>query len=376
MEPVRASSNPKEKSWGVFVFMASNNDLYRYGYDNLKELEKIGSSPEADLVAQMDHKPSMYEKLPIKSRDVICYHAEKGASSVIKNLGPEVSQADGETLRSFLIENMKQFPSKSSLLVICDHGGGFTGAMKEGKKLVSLPEMREALERAAASTGRKLDILAFDACLMSQVEVAYEFKDLACYLIASEETEFGSGWIYDRALHNLEEKSPRQLAETVVNHIAEGEWSVRTCTATDLEEMPRLKEGVNAFARTVMGVRDPEERESLRRILTGGFAFGERAETYGDFRDLGDTLKGVLIYPGPGEKVRNEARKLLGIYKGVIASHRSEPIEYGQATGLSIYAPRKLPSPDLWSQYKATLWAKETLWDEMLEWLHQGDPRR
>ena len=49
----------------------------------------------------------------------------------------------------------------------------------------------------------KVDVLAFDACLMQMAEVAYEVKDLADYVVGSEETEPGPGYPYDPFLAGL-----------------------------------------------------------------------------------------------------------------------------------------------------------------------------
>jgi hypothetical protein len=53
-----------------------------------------------------------------------------------------------------------------------------------------------ALSQIKAILGKKIDLVGMDACLMSMVEVAYEIKDYADVLVASQETEPGYGWNY------------------------------------------------------------------------------------------------------------------------------------------------------------------------------------
>ena len=46
------------------------------------------------------------------------------------------------------------------------------------------------------SLGQKVDILAFDACLMQMLEVSYAVKDHVDIMLASEDIEPGEGWAY------------------------------------------------------------------------------------------------------------------------------------------------------------------------------------
>ena len=44
--------------------------------------------------------------------------------------------------------------------------------------------------------GKKIDIIAFDACLMADIEVAYTLQPYADYLVSSQETVPGPGFNY------------------------------------------------------------------------------------------------------------------------------------------------------------------------------------
>jgi hypothetical protein len=57
-----------------------------------------------------------------------------------------------------------------------------------------------------------------DACLMSNLEVAYQVRNYAHYLVASEETEPETGWPYSEMLRRFEE-SPDLATERLAAHM-------------------------------------------------------------------------------------------------------------------------------------------------------------
>src|SRR5260370_280022 len=65
---------------------------------------------------------------------------------------------------------------------------------------MSLPKIQQGLQEAHQATGRKLDVVGFDACLMANTEVAHQLKDEADFLVGSQEVEGGAGWPYNRVL--------------------------------------------------------------------------------------------------------------------------------------------------------------------------------
>src|SRR5262249_22553751 len=55
-----------------------------------------------------------------------------------------------------------------------------------------------------ALSGYHLDLIGFDACLMSMIETAYALRNVAHVMVGSEEEEPGEGWKYDDWLNRLE----------------------------------------------------------------------------------------------------------------------------------------------------------------------------
>ena len=85
-------------------------------------------------------------------------------------------------------------------MILWDHGAGpvYGYGYDEYNKLssMSLSELKEALYNSPFNGGNKLELVGFDACLMSSIEVASLMADYSMYMVASQEFEPGSGWNY------------------------------------------------------------------------------------------------------------------------------------------------------------------------------------
>lgn len=166
------------------------------------------------------------------------------------------------------------------------------GAMQDDSKnsLITVPEIREALESVNSKLDRKMDIVGFDACIMA--EVAYELKDTADYYMASEENEGGAGWTYDSILNQSNKSAfsgenmmnvlqsvqtrckskiaadltPEVFVYLVCNVLEENrDNSISTFSAIKLFEMQALKEALDDFSYAV--IDNPASYSSILNCL-------------------------------------------------------------------------------------------------------------
>ncbi len=75
--------------------------------------------------------------------------------------------------------------------------------------------LKEALLKATHHMGRKIDIVGMDACNMGMVEIGYQIRESADFLIASQDDIPNASWRYDQLLAQLTSNShllPRDLA--------------------------------------------------------------------------------------------------------------------------------------------------------------------
>lgn len=134
------------------------------------------------------------------------------------------SMGDEETLQSFLMYGVTNFPADRYGLILWDHGGGSASGVCFDELTddnLTISEISSALEGAAGlMDGGKFSFVGFDACLMATFEMANYLSNYADYMIASEELEPGAGWDYVTWLSALA-KDPAMDMETLGNTIVD-----------------------------------------------------------------------------------------------------------------------------------------------------------
>jgi hypothetical protein len=191
----------QKKPWTFMVYLDADNSLDWYGPFNVNQMETVGSTSNVAIIVQMDRLG-----LPAK-RYYITKDNDTGTinSPVIQDIG-EVNMGNPTTLVNFIEWTMTNYPAERYALVMWDHGGGYEGVCWDdtsGGDYLTMSELKSALNTVKTDTGAVIDVIGFDACLMAQVEVAYQIRGLVQVFVASEETIAGDGWPYHWVVGNL-----------------------------------------------------------------------------------------------------------------------------------------------------------------------------
>ena len=122
---------------------------------------------------------------------------------------PALEMSDPDNLADFLSWSIEQYPADHSMVLFWDHGGasGGYGVDEIFGSMLSLKDLHNALEKAVGYDPENpyFEAIGFDACLMAGIENAHELHGFAKYLLASEESEPGSGWNHEAWLSALAE---------------------------------------------------------------------------------------------------------------------------------------------------------------------------
>lgn len=365
------------KKWTVMVWSASDNNLYSYMQKDIDEAEQVGSTDKLNVVVETDHGPKWFGQV---KRYELQPDDTSGIKSPVKAKLGKADMADPNRLSDFIQWSMKNYPAENYFLVISDHGAGWMGACSDdgSDSWMSLPEIEAGLKDAREKTGRKLDVVGFDACLMASAEVAHQLRNETSYLVGSQETEGGAGWQYNRVLSKdmladtdkqLRTKldfTPRELAANVVKMAAGNQGDLPTMTALDTSKAGAVTEAVKNFGQAIV-----DGAISSRQLRE---AKGQTQAFY-EYYDLHDFANNVASRAGDDSRLVESARAVQAAVDGAMVAE-AHSNSYPRAHGLTIDLNRqsrdyKPGSPHLTAEQNArmdfgnyidTAFAQETGW--------------
>ncbi|MBT9581701.1 hypothetical protein IV102_00030 [bacterium] len=390
-----APPQPELKEWTVLVYSVSDNNLYSYMQEDLNEAERVGSTEQMTVLAETSHQPrgGSVVRMKLETNDT------PGLTSpVLTDLGKTHDMAKSDSMADAIAWAMKEYPSKHFAVVVSDHGGGWQGAnhSESTDSWMNVSDLEAGFKKAQELTGKKVDVIGFDECLMASTEVAHALQGCADYMVASEEVEGGAGWQYDQslggakssnsnsrvlsgkmlnfaatALRSRDPLTPESFAKGIVQ-MAEGhQRDLGTMSALDLNKFGAVSAAVDNFAGVVLDSNLGKADFAPVAAATQKFY---RFADLGHFVDLASTrFGGAIAEAGAGVKQ--------AMSEAVVANQHST--KYPNAQGLNIelnkqaafveQGPADVPNLEPrdkdrmnMAPYKDQKFAAETRWDEML----------
>ncbi len=422
-------------TWLVMVYQdADDKVLEKDIYIDLNEIERVGSSANVQIVAQIDRFRGGYEgdgdwvtarRYYVTQDD----NLQRVRSETVMDLG-EVNMADGETLVDFVTWAMENYPADKYALILSDHGMGWPGGWSDPTSRSStgdlplarvvgdqlfLNEIDQALEEIRSQTGMdKFEMIGMDACLMGQLEVFTALAPHARYAVMSQETEPSLGWAYASFLGELTDSpamNGADLGEAVVKSYILGDQRIVddqaradfvgpgnlvnslfgaagvpdasqvsgqmirdiTLAAVDLKALPAVMESFNdlAYALQEADAQDVAQARSYAQSFTS--IFGKDVPP--SYIDLGHFAQ--LAGRTSGLRSIGEVSNRLqeAIAAAVIAERHGK--NKPGATGISIYFPNSAlfrtaeAGPQSYT-VAAERFARASLWDEFLAFHYTG----
>jgi hypothetical protein len=361
--PAKPSQTPK--NWNVLVYSCSDNNLYSFMQDDLDEAERVGSNDKMNTIVETSHQPvgGTVERLQLMPDKKKGLHSPR-----LEDLGNRYDMADPKSLADFIEFGETKFPAEHNLLVIADHGGGWQGACESEShdSWLTLPKLAEGLKMAQDATGKKLDVIGFDACLMGSTEVMHELAPYASYIAGSEETEGGAGWQYDDAIGKLKKgvvaepshtksslsriieaasrvtggasrgakeqgTTPKEMAEAIVDMAKEHQQDLGAMTAVDTSKIGDLSKAVDEFGRAI--VKTKVSSSQLGKIADETQKFYE----YYDLSDFAEKVGRKLGKKDP-ELGKTAAAVQQAVLGSIVSEQHSD--KYPNAHGLTIELDR------------------------------------
>ena len=304
------------KNITIFMYEAADNDLERYAIRNIKQMSTVGSTNSLNIVVHLDIRSNGKK---------ICSHFYVEKNNIIEfNAGiQKMDSGDPQSLISYIKWGIETFPAEHYMLCFGDHGTGYIDP--QGNRIIRATDLfvynpvscKLELDRSidyleliqtldsyqdirirgicwddstghyltnqkltsALSTikkdamhGKKFDIIGFDACLMSMLEIADLVKDYAHILVSSQEVELGTGWNYQTVLSPFLQGpiDPITFAKHIVN-VYEDTYAPHTndytLSAIDLDHIGELGNNINAIADLLVSCLKMQKNNSVKQAI-------------------------------------------------------------------------------------------------------------
>lgn len=410
-------------TWLVMLYQDADDEVLEEDiFIDLNEAEMVGSTDQVTILAQIDRMDGGYDggdDFTTAKRFLVQYDdsgdLESLVSEELDDLG-EIDMGNQETLVDFAVWAISNYPADKYALILSDHGAGWTGGWTDDdpnpESQLYLNQIDEALAEITAQTGiDQLELIGFDACLMSQIDVLSAVAPYARFAVGSEETEPALGWAYAAFLGSLTEDPSmdgeglsRRIVESYINedgritdddsrsifgerlfgasNISEEDAAEElsgdiTLSAIDLSKLKGINGTLNEL---VVALSDENQKKvSQVRAYTQSYTNIFDKDLSPSFIDLGH-FASLVAETFPGTSSEEYANSLSEAIQMAVVAEKHGPDRPG-STGISVYFPtaklfQSTADSDMVLHYPSISgrFVTASLWDDFLVYHYTKEP--
>jgi hypothetical protein len=417
---------PKAR-WTVLVYIAAHNNLEKLGQRSLEQILGVGSTPSLNLAALYDHGGGATR----------CIMGLPGQAEIVETI-TEFDSGDPKSLLEMVRWSYELCPAERYALILWSHGSGWSPkeiekvarqargdwAVSENEAIersttsgrtalfrttlarvlqqdtpaeraicfddgtehaLDTLQLEQVAKEAQAIIDQPLDLLGMDACLMANLEVAYQLRNNVRYLVASEELVPGYSWPYNTILGALNSKPDMQaneLAALIVRHY--NDYYMKnppssgdvTMVALELGRVNEIANSMDSFANAML-----DDLEGQVKYLWEAQYATRENETLKNKRkpnkfvfhlwDL-NTLAKYMAYHSQNSNVKATANAVVASLQqgGAVMMEKHQGSWFDGIGGVSIYAVP--PRIQRISPYYAQLALSQDIhWNALLKAYHE-----
>lgn len=320
----------------VMVYMCGTDLESKHGMatKDLQEMLNATISEKVNVIVETGGCAKWNNSVISSAVNQIYKVEDEGLRILEKNAGTS-AMTNPQNLTDFIKYCEKNYPADRNVLIFWDHGGGsITGYGYDEKNPSSSSMTLAKIDSALKNAGVKFDCIGFDACLMATLENALVCNEYADYLLASEETEPGTGWYYTNWLTELSENTSiptTELAKTIIDDFisscrSSSPSSKITLSLVDLAELDgTVPKAFRNFAASTTELIKSNNYAQVSNARAGVRQFAQSSKlNQVDLVDLAQRLG------------TDEGNALAEALKGCVKYNRSS---IDRCNGISIYFP-------------------------------------
>jgi hypothetical protein len=182
IENSQISHFKKKQKWVVLYWMPYDNDLSHFGEPIIQMLRKASTSPDVSVVVQSDQ----WGDRTMRRRQI-------SAGEIYEITLSEEDSSNASNLSAYLDWAYQTFEADRWAIIIVGHGGKIDEISPDdhqgidGKRTwMKIDRFANAVSRFNRKTGDRVELLFFQNCTKSTLEVVYETRLCARYTLASQ----------------------------------------------------------------------------------------------------------------------------------------------------------------------------------------------
>ncbi|MHA1910477.1 MAG: clostripain-related cysteine peptidase [Candidatus Kariarchaeaceae archaeon] len=369
-----------EDDWTFLIFMDGDNNLQNAVFDDINEMEEIGSNDNLNIIVYYDIFSGPAAGLYIEA-DTEPQVVNSEELTLPTDLTGEVNMGHPDILSAFIDFGLTNYPASHTSLILWNHGGGWSNSGGDDFESPKAEERYKGIswddtnggdcltqdEIQLALSGFYFDIIAIDACLMGLTEIAYDLKGYTDYVLFSEESIPFDGFPYNEFFGYLTANPSSSVEDVGIYFVniytnsydggTQGFEVYVTLSFIDTSYFDDLLIPTNAFANYLLS-----DISSFADLLTDAILDTEKYPiiSQGDWVHFLDNL----LYYSSDSTLNSLINDLRTAVTDIIV-HSASGSGSPNSNGLAIYLPFY---ESMYSdEYETSLdWSTDSMWDELL----------
>jgi cysteine peptidase C11 family protein len=358
-----AAPAPKAK-WTVMVYISGDNNLEDYVVRDIEsELAPTGSSANVQVVALADRGPG-YDTSYGDWQTTKLFHVTQGMTAASENAVAdwgEKNMGDRQTLIDFVTWTKTNYPADHYALVFWGHGWGWRPGvvMRDDTDNDTLDYTEE---KAAIPALGFIDVVGYDGCNMSTIEIFNLWHGHATAVTGSQEYVGWEGLQYDLVLEQLA-AHPTMTADQVAIAFSQSASADKTWSAVAVDSrFNTLLTAVNDWSVALKNGL-ARNRKQYDQAFTATRSFWQ-APMDKDLYDMAFEINNKVT----DANIKTKSQAVMNAFSSVIL-HERHANSYAEVHGITIYHISKATEKDaLYTYYRSTIdFALQAGWDEFLD---------
>lgn len=331
----------------AIIYMSADNNLSQNAQNGIEQLKKAQLNEEHNLIVYIDSNDNLPQLLKIENNE----------AKVVKTY-IEQNSADPIILNYILNDIANIFPSDTYGLVLWSHGSSWLPPQYQTRSFGSDNYNEMDISELAEALPIKYKYIIFDACFMGGIEVLYELKDKADYIISSPTEILTLGFPYTEIAPYLflkEEKDLITISELFFNHYnnMSGAYKSASISLVKTERLQRLaalnNELINKYPLTRWEYNQSEIQSLDLYSVSLMYDYQDfLSKNYPEnlLKEINQTLNELVLYKAHTDKFLNK-------------------LEIKSFSGISCYVPNKRYT-QFHNYYKSLKWSYYSGWHLLL----------